>query len=57
MEDLEKPAVVLAFSEFDKQIDILARPESLYKDFDKQATLSPIPAFGGTIIPILTTKT
>lgn len=56
MEQLEKPAVIIAFSEFDKKIDIYARPISLYKDFDKDGTLSPFPAFGGTILPILTAK-
>ena len=52
---LPKPAIVLVVSEFDKQIDILARPQSLYALFDKDQVLSPMPN-SGTILPILTMK-
>ena len=55
MEELQQPAILLALSENDKQIDILARPTSLYKDFDKDQVLSPFPN-SGTILPILTMK-
>ncbi len=55
MEELAEPAVVLVLSEYDKQIDILARPKSLYDTFDKDQILSPFPN-SGTILPILTMK-
>lgn len=55
MEELAEPAVVLVLSEYDKQIDILARPKSLYDTFDKDQVLSPFPN-SGTILPILTMK-
>jgi hypothetical protein len=55
MHDLKEPAIVLAISEYDKQIDILARPKELYKLFDKDQVLSPFPN-SGTILPILTMK-
>lgn len=55
MDELEQPAVLLVISEYDKQIDIFARPASLYKDFDKAQVLSPFPN-SGTILPILTMK-
>ena len=53
---IKEPAVLLTFSEMDKQVDIFASPESLYKDFDKESILSPLASFGGTIIPLLTAK-
>jgi hypothetical protein len=49
-------AVFLTFAEFDKQVDIYARPESLYKYFDKDQILSIMPN-RGTIIPLLVAKT
>ncbi len=55
MHDLKEPAIVLAISEYDKQIDILARPKELYELFDKDQVLSPFPN-SGTILPILTMK-
>lgn len=55
MAKLKEPAVLLVLSDFDKQIDIMARPASLYKDFDKDQILSPFPNTG-TILPILTMK-
>ena len=36
-----EPTILLTFSEMDKKVDILARPESLYKHFDKKQVLSP----------------
>ncbi len=53
--ELQEPFVLLVISEFDKQIDILARPTELYKHFDKGQVLSPMPN-SGTIVPILTMK-
>ena len=53
--ELQAPFVLLTVSEFDKQIDILARPTDLYKYFDKNQVLSPMPN-SGTIVPILTMK-
>lgn len=55
VEELQEPFVLLAVAEFDKQIDILARPTDLYKHFDKEQVLSPMPN-SGTIVPILTMK-
>lgn len=55
MQALREPAVLLVLSDVDKQIDIMARPASLYKDFDKEQVLSPFPNTG-TILPILTMK-
>lgn len=55
LDQVKEPAVLLTLSEFDKQIDIMARPASLYKDFDKEQVLSPFPN-SGTILPILTMK-
>ncbi len=53
--ELKEPLILLTLSEYDKQIDILARPQSLYKLFDKSQILSPMPN-SGTILPILTMK-
>ncbi len=55
IKELPKPAILLVISEFDKQIDIIARPQALYKLFDKNQVLSPMPN-SGTILPILTMK-
>jgi hypothetical protein len=55
MQELKEPAMVLALSELDKQIDIFARPQSLYELIDKSQILSPMPN-SGTILPILTMK-
>lgn len=48
-------AVLLTFAEFDKQVDIYATAESLYKYFDKDQILSIMPN-RGTIIPLLVAK-
>jgi hypothetical protein len=55
IKELPKPAILLVISEFDKQIDIMARPQELYGLFDKKQILSPMPN-SGTILPILTMK-
>lgn len=41
MEHLQQPAVLLTFAELPKKIEIFARPQSLYKTFDKKQVLSP----------------
>jgi hypothetical protein len=48
-------AVFLTFAEIDKQVDIYASSESLYKYFDKDQILSIMPN-RGTIIPLLVAK-
>ncbi len=53
--ELKEPFILLTLSEYDKQIDILARPVSMYKLIDKEQILSPMPN-SGTILPILTMK-
>jgi len=47
---LKKPFVLMTFSELDKQVDILARPTSLYNDFDKKQVLSPNATFIGAVV-------
>jgi len=47
-------AVIMTFVELKKQVDILARPASLYKDFDKAQVLSPNATFiGGVVMSIM----
>ena len=41
IQKLEQPAVLLSFIEEPKSVDILARPASLYEDFNKKQILSP----------------
>lgn len=50
MEELGKPAVMLTFVELKKEVDILARPTSLYNDFDKKRILSPSATFIGAVV-------
>ena len=45
IEQLDKPAVLLTFSELDSKVDIIARPEELYNLFDKRQVLSPTASF------------
>lgn len=47
---LKEPFVVLTFVELQKKVDILARPKSLYKDFDKKQVLSPSATFIGAVV-------
>lgn len=47
---LHTPFVVLTFVEGEKKVDILARPQSLYKDFDKAQILSPNATFAAAVI-------
>ncbi len=53
MEELHQPAVLITFEELNQKIDILARPESLYNDFNKQQVLSPNAGISGAIISAL----
>ena len=41
VQTFKEPTVLLTFSELNQKVDILARPESLYKYFDKKQVLSP----------------
>lgn len=42
--------VIMTFVELKKQVDILARPTSLYKDFNKAQILSPNATFIGAVV-------
>ena len=50
IDELKEPFVVLTFVEMQKKVDILARPQSLYKDFDKKQVLSPSATFIGAVV-------
>lgn len=51
---VKEPAIFLTFVEVDQKVDILVRPASLYKDFDKKQILSPSASlFGGVVNAIL----
>ena len=41
MKGFKEPTILLTFSELNQKVDILCRPESLYKYFDKKQILSP----------------
>lgn len=43
-------AVIMTFVELQKQVDILARPTTLYKDFNKAQILSPNATFIGAVV-------
>jgi hypothetical protein len=43
-------AVIMTFVELKQQVDILARPASLYKDFNKAQILSPNATFIGAVV-------
>lgn len=43
-------AVIMTFVELKKEVDILARPASLYKDFNKAQILSPNATFIGAVV-------
>jgi hypothetical protein len=49
-EQLKEPFVLLTFVELQRKVDILARPQSLYKDFDKKQILSPSATFIGAVV-------
>lgn len=42
--------VIMTFVELQKEVDILARPASLYKDFNKAQILSPNATFIGAVV-------
>ncbi len=48
--DMNETAVIVTFVELRKEVDILARPTSLYKDFNKKKILSPNATFIGSVI-------
>ena len=50
LDELKEPTVILTFAEMQKKVDIIARPASLYNDFDKQRILSPNGTFIGAVI-------
>ncbi|MBU0633054.1 3-dehydroquinate dehydratase [bacterium] len=41
VQNFNEPTILLTFSEMNQKVDILARPESLYKYFDRKQVLSP----------------
>ncbi|MDD5717204.1 MAG: 3-dehydroquinate dehydratase [Sulfuricurvum sp.] len=47
---LGEPAVIMTFIELQQQIDILARPVSLYEHFNKSQILSPNATFIGSVV-------
>ena len=48
--ELKEPAVIMTFIELKQQVDILARPVSLYEHFNKQQVLSPNATFIGAVV-------
>ena len=44
-DQFNEPTVLLTFSELDQKVDILAKPHSLYKLFDKKQILSPVASY------------
>jgi hypothetical protein len=48
--ELKEPAVILSFVELKQQVQILANPSSLYKEFDKESILSPNATFIGAVV-------
>ena len=47
---LKQPFVLLTFVENRHEVDIFARPQSLYKDFDRKQVLSPSATFTGALV-------
>lgn len=48
--ELKEPAVIMTFIELKQQVDILARPVSLYEHFNKNQVLSPNATFIGAVV-------
>jgi len=48
--ELREPAVILSFVELKKQVQILANPTVLYRDFDKEQILSPNASFINAVV-------
>ena len=51
--EMPQPAVVVAFAELPKQVQIVATPESMYTRFDRGMILSPNASFIGAVISSL----
>lgn len=47
---LNQPSVVMTFVELQHKVDILARPTSLYENFNKAQVLSPNATFMGSLV-------
>jgi len=47
---MPQPAVVVAFAELPKQVQIIASPASMYDEFDKKTILSPNGTFIGAVV-------
>ncbi len=52
-QSMPQPAVVVAFSEEPKQVQIIASPSSMYDEFDREMILSPNASFIGAVISSL----
>jgi len=48
--DVNNSGIILTFVELKKEVDILARPASLYKDFNKNQVLNPNATFIGAVM-------
>jgi hypothetical protein len=48
--EIGEPSVIMTFVELQQQIDILARPVSLYEHFNKAQILSPNATFIGSVV-------
>lgn len=48
--EVGEPSVIMTFVELQQQIDILARPVSLYEHFNKSQILSPNATFIGSVV-------
>lgn len=55
IDTVDGKVVLLALSLSSHQVNIIAKPKELYKLFNKQEVLSPIPS-EGSILPILTSR-
>ncbi len=53
MQNLQEPVVLLTFIEVNQKIDIFARPQSLYDEFNKKQVLSPNAGISGAIMSAL----
>ncbi|PHM18309.1 MAG: 3-dehydroquinate dehydratase [Sulfuricurvum sp. PD_MW2] len=48
--EIGEPSVIMTFVELQKQVDILARPVTLYEHFNKAQILSPNATFMGSVV-------
>ena len=48
--EVGEPSVIMSFVELQQQVDILARPVSLYEHFNKAQVLSPNATFMGSVV-------